>query len=297
LATLRQQYIQRLNDIAARYGKMEDETARRIVVLLNEARREIAAEMVGADDLRGAQLRNLERNLRRIIDDFQQQANDAVGAAYVQAFNLGERSATEPLQIMGVPIDPTNLAPSQSQLNVILDFSAELVQNITDDLRRNINTQIRNAALGVVSPHQAMLNLSKSLGSTKVSTGVTARAERIVRTELQRTLNLATHAKQQANAEFIPGMLKRWLATGDARTRTSHLRIHNETRINPIPIDEPFILRTPGKPPAKLMYPLDPSGPPYETINCRCTQATIHPAIGLIGSPLDGRIAAELERR
>ena len=46
-----------------------------------------------------------------------------------------------------------------------------------------------------------------------------------------------------------------------------------------------------------LMYPLDPAGPPQETINCRCTQITVIPEIGPLETPLDAEIEKELAVR
>jgi hypothetical protein len=60
---------------------------------------------------------------------------------------------------------------------------------------------------------------------------------------------------------------------------------------NPIPIREYFQVGS-----ARLLYPGDPNGPPGETINCRCRAVTHHPAIGRVGSSLDGRIAQMLEK-
>lgn len=51
---------------------------------------------------------------------------------------------------------------------------------------------------------------------------------------------------------------KRWLAIIDANTRDSHIAMDGKV----VDIDEPF--------PNGLMYPLDPTGPPEEIINCRC---------------------------
>jgi hypothetical protein len=62
--------------------------------------------------------------------------------------------------------------------------------------------------------------------------------------------------------------------------------------MEPIPVDEPFIVGG-----AELMYPGDPAGPPEETINCRCRSVTQHPAIGRVGTSLDGRIEQELDTR
>lgn len=94
------------------------------------------------------------------------------------------------------------------------------------------------------------------------------RRELIARTESLRAANFGSHETCKSwNVE-----LKEWLATSDARTRSSHLsawaKYSEGGSPGPIPIDEPF--RVDG---AELMYPGDSSlGAPAETVcNCRCT--------------------------
>lgn len=55
---------------------------------------------------------------------------------------------------------------------------------------------------------------------------------------------------------------KEWSATGDDRTRESHLELDGVS----VPVDETF--------PNGLMYPADPSGSPEEVWNCRCSMGT-----------------------
>lgn len=54
---------------------------------------------------------------------------------------------------------------------------------------------------------------------------------------------------------------KTWIATGDSRTRDSHLAMDGET----VPLDDKFS--------NKLMFPGDESGDPSEYYNCRCSLA------------------------
>ena len=55
---------------------------------------------------------------------------------------------------------------------------------------------------------------------------------------------------------------KEWLATGDARTRPSHWAANGQV----VGIDQKFTVGG-----ALLMQPGDPSGPPEEVCQCRCT--------------------------
>jgi hypothetical protein len=198
--------------------------------------------------------------------------------------------------------------PTTAQANVLAAFSADLVQDISSNVRQAVNRQVRAAALGIQTPFEAMQALSVQFGTTgkrQVVPGVTAKAETVVRTELQRAFNLANRSQQVETAKLVPDLRKRWIATGDTRTRRGHLEIHNATKDTPIPVDEPFIVRNwqfskksgwSIKGSARLDYPLDPQGPGWATINCRCTMATIHPQIGVIGSTLDGNVSRMLKR-
>jgi SPP1 gp7 family putative phage head morphogenesis protein len=118
--------------------------------------------------------------------------------------------------------------------------------------------------------------------------GISYQAERILRTETNRAYNIAISSQQRELAEQVPGLQKQWIATGDSRTRDSHLAAHGQI----VDVDKPFIVGG-----AKLMLPLDPAGPPEETINCRCRSITVIPEIGPVPTPLDDKIAAERERR
>jgi SPP1 gp7 family putative phage head morphogenesis protein len=75
-----------------------------------------------------------------------------------------------------------------------------------------------------------------------------------------------------AEAEGIY-MTKRWYATKDSRTRTSHRIIDGEE----VPIDQEFS--------NGLMYPADPDGDPAEVYNCRCTLMGVPEGIDLLSLP------------
>ncbi len=55
---------------------------------------------------------------------------------------------------------------------------------------------------------------------------------------------------------------KVWIATEDARTRPSHAAADRQVQ----PLTAPFEVGT-----SALLIPGDPTGPPHETVNCRCT--------------------------
>ena len=304
MATPKQQYVKKLNDIAARYGQVEDETIRQSLAMLKQMQGELAAHLSQVEGWEAYRIRELKANVDRMIAEYQAQLTNRVQDAVRQAVISGEEYVIAPLGEIGIAAN--FYRPGRAQINTLLDFSADLVRGISDDLRATINDQIRRAALGQQSPFDAMKGITQAMGLDARTgiwkkridpvTGVAARAETILRTELQRVYNLSTYSQQLAVAQAVPGLLKGWIATGDTRTRDSHLRAHVEYKDNPIPVGEPFILKdAQGR--AELMYPGDPQAPARFTINCRCRPVTIHPAVGRVGSSLDGRIAAELKRR
>jgi hypothetical protein len=298
MATPKQKYIRQLNSIADRYGKMEDETIKRILSMLKELRGEIAGAIAQTptDRFESFRLSQLRGHINTLINQFERKLTDEVSSAMAQAQNDGAEAVVAPLSELGdldevdIPTATGGLAvqgqffqPVAAQANVALDFTAALIKNIVEPMRARINRELQLAVLGRKSPFDIMRAVTDILGIEARASiwgkrkdpvkGVAARAEADLRTELQRMYNLSHMSQQRVVKELVPGLLKTWIATADMRTRRSHLIAHLTYRNNPIPVDEPFILKvTKGKNKGrsfKLMYPADPAGPPELTINCR----------------------------
>lgn len=299
MPTPRQLYTKKLNQLAARFGKLEDAQVRRIQRQLVQLRKRINAELAaGATEFGQFRIAQQRANIKALIRDFEKRTQTDMVQSAATAYETGGLSAVQPLQEVG--IRNVFFKPQPAQLNVILDFSSDLITGITSEIQRKVDTQVKLAALGGKSAGQAMQDITRVFGRAgtdqfrQVTTGITWKAEMDIRTELQRVFNLSHHSQSLESAKKIPGLTKRWIATGDARTRKAHLRIHNQTRIKPIPIADFYVLVDDKGVRSKLRYPLDPQGPANQTINCRCTQAQIVPGIGVIGSRIDKRIASQL---
>lgn len=93
------------------------------------------------------------------------------------------------------------------------------------------------------------------------------RAVTIARTEVIGANNAGSHAAAAYNAGVLGSpegaVQKEWLATPGPRTRESHAAASGERVLG---LATPFIVGT-----SELQYPGDPSGPPGEVVNCRCT--------------------------
>lgn len=87
------------------------------------------------------------------------------------------------------------------------------------------------------------------------------RARTIARTEVISASNAGALAQMNAMGEAGPAE-KEWLATNDARTRLSHREANGQT----VALPDQFEVGG-----SMLAFPGDPSGPPDEVINCRCT--------------------------
>lgn len=88
-------------------------------------------------------------------------------------------------------------------------------------------------------------------------------ARRVARTETIAAVNGGQYAgaaaRQDATGEAA---FKQWLATGDARTRDSHVAANGQVRA----LVDPFLVGG-----AALQHPGEAGGPASEVINCRCT--------------------------
>lgn len=291
-------YAKALNQVERQFDKAEDQAMRQMIGLLHELRRDIAEVMTTASgEFETLQVRRIQSAIEGAIADFEREASRVMADSFTAAYTLGGESVTAPLAAVGITTAPLNV----DLLNTLLDFSADLITNITSEMRNQINAQLRLASLGARTPFQIMKGVTDILGvkardgiwgtrrRPEVVKGVAARAEAIVRTELTRIFNISHQAQAEQMGKTVPGLLKRWVAAGDRRTRKSHLRAHIDTAATPIPISQPFQV---GR--YAMMYPGDPMAGAEETVNCRCRLLTVVPEIGILPSNLDKEVKQQL---
>lgn len=120
------------------------------------------------------------------------------------------------------------------------------------------NTILAGILQGETIP-QMVANLTQSMIGSNLST-----AYRSIRTAVTSAENGGRYARYQAlEKSGVTGMKKQWLATGDSRTRESHMAINGETVDNSKPFSN------------GLMYPGDPNGTASEVYNCRCAMRMV----------------------
>jgi uncharacterized protein with gpF-like domain len=122
------------------------------------------------------------------------------------------------------------------------------------ELIRRALVQAEEAGLGLIETRNSIV---KYVGETWRN-DARYRAERIARTEVLTASNRASYIGAQATGLKLK---KKWIASTDDRTRTSHLEVDP----TPIEMDEQFVV---GR--SLMMIPGDASADPAEVINCRC---------------------------
>lgn len=134
--------------------------------------------------------------------------------------------------------------------------------------------------------------LAARIGTLLADEGMSTWANRglvVARTEAIAAYNAGTFAGYQSLADQDgEAYEKGWLATHDTRVRPTHLAadIGTPETGQRVPLAEPFAVDE-----AHLMFPGDPSGPPDEVIQCRCSLVLLKPGeeINLAGRFARGR--------
>ena len=283
-------YVNKLNEIAGRIDRLDRQTVIKMRDLLLEARSLIAGQVTAVNLTAPAEVEALIERIGDIVAGLDQRLATMTNGQILTAAELGSAFTLEPLTAAGIAVP--NIGPSLSQANTLAGFTADLISSITEDMRQQINRQIRIAALSGQTPYKTMQMITKIIGidprTKHITKGVSYRAERIYRTEINRAFSVANDSTQKAAAAADPQLQKMWIATGDGRTRADHLAAHGQTQ----PIKRPF--KVGGE---KLQYPLDPAGSGKQTINCRCRSVTIHPDIGYISGSNDKLVKLERQKR
>jgi hypothetical protein len=244
-----------------------------VLARVNQLRSDVIARIAEAGNLQGnvPAMRHVEAAIKQQVAAFDRDAVELIGAEIDKAFNAGVELIDAPLAKLGVPSQI--VGTSQELLTTAKAFSADLIQNLTADVKMKINGILRQAALGAISTQEAIDAIGRSLDSPGVFRNVAARAETIVRTEVLRIYSQAAQVRMQERARVLTesgfSLRKAWLTANDLRVRPSHIAAGIQYS-EPIAIDEPFIVG--GE---ELQYPRDETASAEETVNCRCVSSPV----------------------
>jgi len=262
------------------------------------------------------QLPGLTIEVDRALAEMSRLAKARIQENMVSAFEAGSKISFDSIKAAGVPVAFPSVSPEI--LRTLASVKDIVLDEIVSKLSQRINSQIQQAAAGLVPASGAIRNVERLLRtSEEVRRGLRRRigfgqqAEAIVRTETMRVFSNAQQAASVQIAQTIPGLRKRWIVSSQ-NTRRGHQDAHDRYapggETGPIRIDQKFQVsehsrtgRTDfitvtrgGKRVIKLdqsiarrgriitdrmLFPRDPSADVANIISCTCTSLDVLPEL------------------
>ncbi|MCD6506454.1 hypothetical protein J7M22_07480 [Candidatus Poribacteria bacterium] len=258
-------YAAKLTKLTRRVDRLENSAIKRLLSLLQELQREIRRELSETPEerFRAEHLRTILSIVNDRIADYSARLERAMNEELEEFYHQGSNDFDEMLEVQGIKAPMFGLP--RDVLEIAQGFSADLISNITDDLRNRINRVLRLGILRGDPPFKIMREIGARIDRGVFRTPM-QRAEAVARTELLRMYSLGHWARMQSTAEYVPGLKKRWVSAHDPRVRPSHARADGQI----VPWDKPFLVGG-----HKAMYPRDPRLPPEESVNCRCVMVPV----------------------
>lgn len=248
---------------------IDDPTARAVADFLRQSRTRIADMLVSAEGFDKFRLQNLLRAVDETFGQFNVQATQKLTADLVTSFDFGIGLFDEPFRAAGASQQLSALPMiSREALEAHLERGSQFITNLSSDAATKIRAEITLGLTGEKTAADVMKEIGRTIDKGRFAS-ISARAEAIVRTEINSALNTATLRRaNQATNEFT-SMRKFWLTAMDSRVRETHRAA--ERRTNPSKGGTPIQMRQnfhlSGR---SAKGPHDPNLKPKDLVNCRC---------------------------
>lgn len=270
-----------------REGRVQ-EGVRRMIGLLNEARREIVADVMETDWQR-FYLPRLRASIERHLEQWRTLALHELKGDQATNWNLGAEDVTQLFDTMEVRVVLPDLPTSL--LQALQEKGARALRSLANFAKDQIDRTIalsmitgesREATIDRIGRH---LEYGTTLGKPQGRFAtIAARARFIYDHEVGAAYAEAKHRRFAQSAQYAPGLKKVWLHQGHPHVpRPDHVAMHGQQREPDEAFRNPFT----G---AELAFPRDPSAPIEETANCTCSFVAWRPEFGskadYIGQPV-----------
>ena len=137
-------------------------------------------------------------------------------------------------------------------------YSADLVEDLSDEARAALNLVLRRSCLGGQSVQEIIAQIGKAIGEGELRIP-SRRAQAIYRTEVGRMAHMGEQARMELAARNLPELEKQWVAS------TCPLKSHQAINGAHVPIRKKFMID--GE---ELMFPYDPAASSRNTVGCTC---------------------------
>lgn len=265
-------FQKKVAELIRKANKLEDVEVLRVVRLLADARKEVAAT-VASTEWQAYRLPQLKGQIERAMQEFGAKYGVNLRDAQREFWEQGADMVDMPLRAAGVVAYLPAL--DTTTLSIMQGFSTDLVQGLSRDAAARINREMTMGLMGQKTPYEVMQSVGRNLTHPSVFKSIAARAETITRTECGRVLEMAAQARMTEAAKSVPGLQKQWVHGHLAMVpRPEHMVANGQIR----DVDQPFDVG--GE---KLMYPRDPAGSAKNTINCGCYTVPYRAEWGLVG--------------
>ncbi|WP_447978088.1 hypothetical protein [Candidatus Nitrospira bockiana] len=271
-----------------------DKGVRRMLALLEAARREVVAEIADTDWDR-FYLPRMTAAIDRHLDQWRDLALRDLTSAQATFWELGAAATNATMAVMGVgarfPELPTSL------LQTLTAKTSQRIGGLTQSAKDRIDRTIATGLLSGRPRHEVIEQIGRHLtfgaGSGKpqgLFGSIGARATFIYQQEVGMAYATAQELRRQQAAKYAPELKKVWKHDGHPiKPRPDHVAMHGQVRDQ----DEAFLNPITGE---ELDYPRDPNADISETAGCTCDVVLWRPLYGdvreFIG-PATGREAVE----
>jgi len=240
---------------------LDDKTRSETLRYLKDLRSDLRMAVVGAEGWEARYLAKIQDTISQSIRRFEGGLSATVSANQDVAWDIGSQGVDSFISSGGILAKPPAL--SNAQLLVLRDFSADLITDLAREALAKVNSAVALGVVGARSPYETMKEIDKVLGTT-LDKGVTARAEKIARTEVGRVQAVAGQLRMEQMQTVVPELKKQWITGINARD--SHAEMDGQVK----PADEPFELIGRDGNTYYPMEPRDPLLPAEEVVNCNC---------------------------
>ncbi|HEX8184405.1 MAG TPA: hypothetical protein VF747_06630 [Blastocatellia bacterium] len=285
-AEIKRAITARIKETIRAIEQHEREYIARAAKLLGALRLEIIARIAeNSSEFDASVLRQLKNAIEASLQRFEHDATIAIQQDLRRAFDLGAQLVESPVAVVNT--SSSLVVIDRASILVAAEHSADLIRDLTAEVRTGVNAILRRGLLGVISKAEAIKLIGARIDKPgSLFNKPSARAATIWRTETYRMQAISTHARMIENERLMRGagytLKRRWLSAQDLRVRGrkktdefSHALADGQIRAINEPFDIPILLKGVPVGSEPLEYPRDPNGSPGNTINCRCLASPV----------------------